>query len=201
MRIIKVLAIPTIFIYLGMSGLLNLEFFIKCSLIVGSLLIHFYSHCAVGKVFKLEATKIMDRNKISKISELNFCKKIIYCSCGTITNLLVIILSSYSENFYIKYLLFVNIVIVIFNMLPIKPADFGDVLDVILESIFNEEKNSKIKKIIIKLSVFSVLFVGFFQLLLFSNYSILIVGMVVKKFNRFEKRKYKILMNNQTEFV
>ena len=98
----------------------------------------------------LNCKNIQSKSKSHKTKKLNFVKfkesnkdnikKIIILFMGPISNLIIAFVFAILE---MPVLVYINIIIVIFNLLPISPLDGGQILNRILRIIFGNTSNKK----------------------------------------------------------
>lgn len=139
-------------------------------------------------------TYIDDYNKkIGKASLLEL-KKIIVALSGPITNLLIVLILLFLnvDFFYKDLIIYSNILIMCFNLLPIYPLDGGRVLKSVLHILYGVKiakfftnKTSNIMMLIIS-------FLGSIGVYYFENIAIFLVIIFLWSLVIFENRRYKL---------
>jgi len=120
-------------------------------------LIHELGHLAAGLILGMKPEKIEitpygvsisfqlmldDYNKKVSYGNILEIKKIIVALAGPLTNLFIILLTyGLNENIFSKsIIIYANLLLIIFNLLPIYPLDGGRILKGILHIIFGKRK-------------------------------------------------------------
>ena len=123
-------------------------------------IIHEFGHLLAGLMLGMKPAKMeiepygvsisfkltpMDYNKKIKKGNLLELKKIFVAIVGPITNLLIIIMCFYMKIEIVTKLIIIysNILLIIFNMLPIYPLDGGRIIKSILHIILGKQKAEK----------------------------------------------------------
>lgn len=158
--------------------------FFKIVGIILSILIHEFSHYIFLKLFKVDV-KNLELSIIGGILEINdknisLSKRLIINFAGVISNLIIILLIKISGISSLNYLLFYNLFIIIFNLIPIIPLDGFRILNDLLSSIYDDNYTF----VIIKKIDFFCLFMMLIILLLLKIYGLFLIWcfLVVKYF-------------------
>ena len=144
--------------------------------------------------FKL---KIKDYNKKIIKGNILELKKIIIAISGPLTNLFIIlgILLTKIEFIPVNKVIYANIIILIFNLIPIYPLDGGR----ILKSIVHIFYGGKIAKIITNktanITIILLTFASSIGVFYFKNIAIFLVIMFLWCLVIYENKKYKIIIN------
>lgn len=183
-------------------------------------LIHELGHLIAGLMLKLKPEKIEiipvgvsisfkpkieDFNHKIGCSNILEIKKILISLAGPLTNILIIwITSKISINMLQKIsIIYANILIVLFNILPIYPLDGGRILKGILNISIGKNKTNKYINII---SIISMLCITILAIIaICNNYNIALIFVIVYlwvivikeyKINKQKQRIYEILEKN-----
>lgn len=152
--------------------------------------------------------KVDTRNYNKRILKANLLavKKLIIASAGPMVNLIFIILFLIIEYIFkidINTLIYINILILIFNMLIIYPLDGGRILKNILHIVLGKIKALEIIDIISKisasiLSLFTIILIILSKNVIYIFIVIYIWILVIKasKICKMKIKMYKILKNN-----
>ena len=134
-----------------------------------SLILHEIFHilafiiCSVK--IELISFKVFGINIIKK-QQVQFKKEFFILIFGCFGNLLLILIFSILK---LKLVVFVNLLILVFNMLPFEKLDGGEILKLVLERFLNFRVSFKICKTLIYNRILLFLFVVLFLILLFWN--------------------------------
>ena len=144
--------------------------------------------------FKL---KLKDYNKKILKGNLLELKKIIVAASGPSTNLLIIILIILLKPNFIEteIAIYANLLIIVFNILPIYPLDGGR----ILKSIVHINAGGRIAKIVTykvaNAIMIIITFIGSIAIFYFKNISVFLIIMFLWILVIRENKKYKIIIN------
>ena len=116
--------------------------FFKILGIIISILIHEFSHYVFLKLFKVNV-KNLELSIIGGILEINdknisLIKRLLINSAGVISNLIIILLIKITNINSLNYLVYYNLFIIIFNLIPIIPLDGFRILNDLLSSIYDD---------------------------------------------------------------
>jgi stage IV sporulation protein FB len=116
--------------------------FFKILGIIISILIHEFSHYVFLKIFKVNV-KNLELSIIGGILEINdknisLIKRLLINSAGVISNLIIILLIKITNINSLNYLVYYNLFIIIFNLIPIIPLDGFRILNDLLSSIYDD---------------------------------------------------------------
>lgn len=168
------------FLLLGLLGFLDDFLFFYLFI-----LSHELSHIFIARLFHEELFKInfllIGLNaKIKNFIFIKPYKKILILLAGPILNLLLAIIFSILN---LNKLYFCNLVLFIFNLLPIYPLDGGQIFLAILENISFMTARKTIIILSLILSMI-ILVIGIIQIILFPfNFSLILVGLYLFKYN------------------
>ena len=116
--------------------------FFKILGIIISILIHEFSHYIFLRLFRVNV-KNLELSIIGGILEINnknisLIKRLIINSAGVISNLIIILLIKIIGVSNLNYLVYYNLFIVIFNLIPIIPLDGFRILNDLLSCIYDD---------------------------------------------------------------
>ncbi len=170
------LILISILIYLIISMEINIDFLIKCSIILVSLVIHKQGHIVMRVITK--------KLKYEKI-------RIILIGCGgLISNFIVFLIFKEIYNtfdfIYSGYIVVINFSLIIVNLLPIYPSDCFGVLTTMLKITMKEENVLKVANITSLITIVLIVVAGFIQMLLFSyNCSVIVTCLFLSKYKKY----------------
>ncbi len=178
------LIVMSVFVYLIISNAIDIDFIIKCSIILSSLVIHIQGH-----VLMRWATKKVKFEKLKQV--------IVNCG-GTIANLIIYFIFkeiNYVFNMpYSGYVVVINFSLVVVNLLPIYPFDCFNVLTTLLRIKVKEDIVIKISEAASFLAIIIIFMIGIIQMIFFSyNCSIIITCLFISKYKRY--------MINEVEYI
>jgi len=173
-------------------------------------IIHELGHLLVGKLlgFKPKSFAILpvgatisfkvtcdDYNKKVKKGNKLAIKKLIIAMAGPITNLIVIILFTIF-NFELygisrELIIYCNILILVFNLIPIYPLDGGRIVKNILHIIYGLQEAYRYSNIISNITIIMLTAISSIAILYFKNIAILIILGYLWWICIIENRKYK----------
>ena len=185
-------------------------------------LIHEMGHLVCGLVrgFKKKALKIMplgisiefsvickDYNKKIKNANALTIKKMILALVGPITNMIIIgicvIMNNYIEMHLYEQIIYANLLIAIFNLLPIYPLDGGRFLKSLIHIIKGKTKAMDYINTISNASIIFLTMLASIGIYYFKNIAILfiiiylwVLIIIENKKYHMKKRIYKIIENS-----
>ncbi len=128
--------------------------FIEITVMILIVLVHEFSHSIVARKygFIIDEIDILPFGGVAKyknIKIINPKEEIVICAIGPLSNLLIIIVfmglrSLYTENYFIDFVIEINWLMFIINILPVFPLDGGKIIRAVL-SLFIGYKSSTIK--------------------------------------------------------
>ena len=153
--------------------------------------------------------KINVKEYNKKIKKSNFLevKKIIVALAGPITNFIIILITSNLKLDIVKSLIIIytNLLIMIFNLLPVYPLDGGRILKGILHINLGKRKSEKYINNISKITVMIITAISSILILYLQNIAIAIIDaylwyLIIKENLKLKKRNeiYKKILENQT---
>lgn len=143
-----------------------------------------------------------DYNKKIKCGNQLELKKILVALAGPITNIIImIIVCQMNINiFFALMILYSNLLIVLFNLLPIYPLDGGRVIKGILHIFLGKQKAEKYTNYVSFITLIIITFIASITIYQAENIAIFLIvlilwGMFIKEDRVYEKRKkiYKLL--------
>ena len=174
-------------------------------------IIHEIGHLIAGLILKFKPEEIKltpvglqiqfkvndEEYKIKNAKILNI-KKAIIAAWGPITNLIIatvaIIISRFSLNFLNLYIyeliVYSNLLIAMFNLIPIYPMDGGRIVKNILKIVYGNKKAYKITYILSKTTLILLTAISSIAILYLQNISILIIIAYLWYLEIVEIRKY-----------
>lgn len=185
-------------------------------------LIHEFGHLFAGLLMRMKPEKIelmplgvsisfkinvKEYNKKIKKANILELKKIIVAIAGPLTNLLIILITSKLKLEIIKEItiIYTNLLIMMFNLLPIYPLDGGRILKGILHINLGKIKSEKYINNISKIIVIIITAISSILILYIQNIAVFIINLylwylIIKEDAKYKKRQeiYKKILENET---
>lgn len=174
-------------------------------------IIHELGHLLAGLILKMKPKKIeimplgisisfylqtKDYNKkILKANVLEL-KKILVAIAGPITNIILIILYTYFNPHFItkEIAIYSNILILIFNLIPIYPLDGGRILKGIIHIFYGGKYAKIITNKVANILIIILTVVGSIAIFYFENIAILLIILFLWILVIQENKRYKLLI-------
>lgn len=154
------------------------------------IIMHELSHMIIALCLNIDISEIelmpfgVNAKYIGKISLI---KELLISLAGPIVSLLCAVL--YDNEIYCL----INIVIVLFNLIPIYPLDGGRILKVLLKVIFGEKNGNKFSICITNFLVVLFFLISLFIAAYLKNFTFLILTIYILKISKNEMQKDKII--------
>ncbi len=162
-------------------------------------LIHELAHLVCGMLLGLKP-------KTLKIMPLGLCiefkaeledysisiKKIIIAIAGPLTNLIIAVILYCINNVNVSNIIYCNLLIAIFNMLPVYPLDGGRILKDVLKINYGRKKSNEIMHVISNLVVILITAISSIAIYYYQNVAILFIIVYLWVLILKENREYKI---------
>lgn len=185
-------------------------------------ILHEMGHLVCGLIlgFKPKALKIMplgisiefsvicnDYNKKVKNANILSLKKMIIALAGPITNFILVsiflILKKHINPFWCNQIIYANILIAIFNLLPIYPLDGGRCIKLLIHILRGNKQSREYTNQISNICVILITMISSIGIYYYKNIAILLILIYLwilviienKKYNT-KKRIYKIIENS-----
>lgn len=150
--------------------------------------------------FKLDVKQI--NKKIYKGNMLDI-KKILVALSGPITNLLIIIITINMNVIEKQNIIYANLLILIFNLIPIYPLDGGRIIKGVFNIMFGKKQTIKNIRFLSVINFIILTLVGIILLISNCNFAIIVIlayiwVLVIKEYKIFKQKEkiYKILEEN-----
>lgn len=146
-------------------------------------------------------SKIEDCNKKIKKANMQTIKKIIVAASGVIINLIFILIFSVFDislfGIQNQLILYANILIAIFNLIPIYPLDGGRIIDSLLHIMYGKKEASRYTNMISNITITILTVITSIAILYFKNIAILFILAYLWYLVITENKKY----NNKKAFI
>lgn len=175
------------------------------SLVMIFALIHELAHLLCGILLGLEATTlnvmplgfsiefetvIEDYNKKILKSNITSLKKIIIALAGPIINLIIIILGLIFK--VENSIIYANMLLLIFNILPIYPLDGGRIMENVLKIFVGNKKAYKYTNLITNIFTIILTMISSILILAFKNIAIFLIVIIIWLMTIRENKRYNI---------
>lgn len=149
---------------------------------------------------------VKDYNRNIKHGNTLEIKKIIVAAAGPITNFITLLITCNLKIEIVKciIIIYINFLIMIFNLLPIYPLDGGRILKGILHIYFGKRNAEKYINNISKITIIIITAISSILILYIQNISIFLIDMylwylVIKEDLKYKKREeiYKKILENK----
>lgn len=165
-----------------------------------SILIHEISHIIIAKLYKINIKNLrvcifgfsaqIENNQKNKSKQ-----KIFMYFVGPLSNFLLAIIFYFTNIEYLEKLklIYINLSLGVFNLLPILPLDGGNILKELLKIKYKNLKANKISLFISKTCLAGLIFTYSIVIIKVKNISILALIIYLIYLNFIEERKIKLL--------
>ncbi|MBQ9314059.1 MAG: site-2 protease family protein [Clostridia bacterium] len=154
------------------------------------IIMHELAHMIVAILLKVDIEEItlLPFGATAKYSgKMNLCKEFFIALAGPLASLLFAFI--YHNDTYFK----VNLLILVFNLIPIYPLDGGRMLKVLLTCVLGKKLGVKINNLLNKIAIIFLITFAFYMAFQYKNYSFLLINLYVLKIYKEERQKDRIL--------
>ncbi len=163
-------------------------------------LVHELAHMFMGIILKLKPKELnvspFGFSILFEIYEKNEIKKILIAICGPLVNILIALICYFTniKNEWVELIIYSNILIGLFNLLPIYPLDGGRILKSILRTKYNWKKTDKMINRISNIMTIILTACCSILILVYHNIGLLLVLAYLWILNVKENKRYMLKM-------